>query len=470
MSQILVKHDPSLTKPEIIIPLTNSSEKEMGRGYDKNQGEIQQTSIYGIVSPLIQINNIMINFDEVQAFELSSTGVLPTVRLICVNKNNFLSTIDIPGNDNELIIQIIPPFDNIYKKINLVFYINRIKNLGGNIEVSGIYKSPKLFETQFKSFGKINTYKLFEDISNESKLGFASNTQMSNSEDRYIYCNNINYKTLLNDELISNDERCIYDWWVDFWDYMNLVDIYDKYTTIDSGEDMNIWISTQRGEITEGIEQLPHKVKAEINNHPISKTGDLYVEKYKIFNKPGKTVYEGSDKVYSIYRMDDNDYNDHLIQDGDIKNDIYKKYEYMGEVYGAYDYFLPVVEREAFMQKIQSNSIEVTLNHPLLSLYRGRKVDFIWYINDARYQEQINMLQEQDILNTNISSNIPLNDDPDGLHKSNYENKTGEFVIDKNISGQYLITKFTLKYLNGHWKTILTMNRPPITDKKLNMK
>lgn len=469
MSQILVKNDPSITKPEIIIPLTNSSPEEMGDEYIKNQGEIQQTSIYGIVSPLIQINNITINFDEVQAFELSSAGVTPTVRIICVNKNNFLSTLDRPGNDNELIVQIIPPFDNVYKKINLVFYINKIKNLGGNIEVSGIYKSPSLFETRYKSFGKINTYDLFNLISNDTKLGFASNVAGSDKSNRYIYCNDINYKSLLSREVISDNERCIYDWWVDLWDYINLVDIYDRYTTIDTGEDMDIWISAQRGDITEGVKQIPHKVKAEINNHPISKPGDLYVESYKTFNKPGKNVYEGSDKVYSIYTMSDSDYSDHLIQDGSIKEDIYKHYEYLGEVYGDYNYFLSHVEREAFLQKIKTTAIEVTLNHPIISLYRGRKVDFIWYINDSKYQENISALKDQGILNDDIKSNIPLNDDPDNEYRSNYKHKDGEFVIDKSVSGQYLITKYTLKYLGGHWKTILTLNRPPIQNKILNI-
>lgn len=469
MSQILVKSDPKLTKPEIVLPLTNSSKKEMGEEYIKNQEEIQQTSIYGIVSPLIQINNITINFDEVQAFELSSIGVVPTVRIVCVNKNNFLSTLDRPDNDNELIVQIIPPFDNAYKKINLVFYINKIKNLGGNIEVSGIYKSPELFETQFECFGKINTYSLFNKVSNDTNLGFASNVVENDEDSRYIYCNNVNYKTLLSREAISKNDRCIYDWWVDFWDYINLVDIYDRYTTIDVGEDMDIWISMQRSDITEGVEQIPHKVKAEINNHPISKTGDLYAETYKTYNKPGKNVYEGSDKVYSIYAMDDSDYTDHLIQDGDIKKDIYKHYEYLGEVYGEYNYLLSQVEREAFMQKINTTSIEVTLNHPVISLYRGRKVDFIWYINDSRYSENISALKDQGVINSEPVSNIPLNDNPGGTYESNYKHKDGEFIIDKSVSGQYLITKYVLKYLGGHWKTILTLNRPPINNKILNI-
>lgn len=81
MSIIQVKFDHKLKQSDIIIPLTNSSKSEMGDAYTKNQTEIQQTLVYGIMSPLIMVNNIVVDVVDVIDFELKSVDVTPTVNL-----------------------------------------------------------------------------------------------------------------------------------------------------------------------------------------------------------------------------------------------------------------------------------------------------------------------------------------------------------------------------------------------------
>ena len=48
MSQIKLVFDNKLKKPQIEIPLTNSSREEAGENYTTNWQQIQQTSSYGI--------------------------------------------------------------------------------------------------------------------------------------------------------------------------------------------------------------------------------------------------------------------------------------------------------------------------------------------------------------------------------------------------------------------------------------
>ena len=74
MGQILLKFDNQLKQSEIVIPLTNSSVEEAGDNYVYNKQGIQQTSIYGILTPLIQINNIVVDFLDVESFSLKSIG------------------------------------------------------------------------------------------------------------------------------------------------------------------------------------------------------------------------------------------------------------------------------------------------------------------------------------------------------------------------------------------------------------
>ena len=112
MGKIYLEFENKLKQSDIVIPLTNSSTEEAGSDYVYNRTGFMQTSIYGILTPLIQINNIIVDFTDVNSFILKSTGPVPTVSLSVRDRYNLISSIDTPGSDNELRIQILPQFDN----------------------------------------------------------------------------------------------------------------------------------------------------------------------------------------------------------------------------------------------------------------------------------------------------------------------------------------------------------------------
>lgn len=454
MSQIVVKFDPSIKQTEIVAPLNNSSVEESGSDYKDNQSEIQQSMVFGILSPLICINNIIIEFDAIREFSLKSSGPVPTLSMIVVDRFGLLSTLDNPGNDNEIRLQILPPFDNAYKKIDMTFYISNIRISGGKvITLTGLYKVPKLTSSNFKSLGKMTTYELVEYVANETSLGFASNISGS-SDKRYIYCDNKSYQELLSREVMRGGaETQIYDWWVDFWNCINLADIYERYNTID--KDLKVWVSAQNGECREGSKIEPIQISASLNNHPADSNSELYVIRKELKNKLGSQLQSGTDHVYSIYREADKEYTDTLVQDGDVKKDIFVRHEYLGEVYGDWDYLLSEKKYIAFMQKINTESLEVVTRTPLLGLMRGHKVDFIWYINDSTFTDKLHGLVENEYID-NFSTQIPLEE-----HVESKDDTNNKFTIDKMISGQYLITSVDIRYSsNNGWEQIYTLNRP----------
>ena len=65
---------------------------------------------------------------------------------------------------------------------------------------------------------------------------------------------------------------------VDFWNNLNLVDVYERYNAVDSEEDMKIWISGQNLESEEGIKAVPIQAVATLTNHPASRTTELFVQ------------------------------------------------------------------------------------------------------------------------------------------------------------------------------------------------
>lgn len=456
MSIITIEFDNTIEKSDIIIPLASSSKQEAGEEYnDSNRTDKAQTAVYGIQTPLIMINSTVIDFDAVQLFNLKSVGKLPELTMTVEDRFELINNIDKPGNDNEVRVQIIPRFDNAYKKIDLTFFITNIQVSGKLIRLNCTYKLPELTSSQFKVFGEIDTYSLFKDIATETKLGFATN--LSTLDDaRYTYCDNKSYFELMSSEIeFSNASEHIIDWWIDLWDNINLVDVKERYNAIDSDDDMMIWIAGQVNEVTADVEVEPQQVVASINNFPGFNSSELFVKKYDIINKPGMQYSMGSDKVYGIYEDSNKDCLDYLLQDGDIKKDIFTKYDYIGENYGDYNYLLAKQLRAGYLQKMSTETINVTLQSPLLGLMRGHHVNFIRYINDDKVEDRMNVLEKAGAIDRNVESNIPLSE-----YDVADDTGNGTYRVDKTVSGQYLILGVNITYSGNGWDYVLTLTKP----------
>lgn len=455
MGKIFVKFDSTIEQEDIIVPLTNSSPEEAGENYINNEYEIQQTSIYGIQAPLIKINDTVVDFIDVIEFSMKSIDVLPTVNIIVKDRYSLITMFNTPGCDNTLQVQILPQFDDAYKKINLTFYISSIKINNDYVHLTGVYKLSKFISSNIKSFGETNTYKLFSDIATETGLGFASNVEEDEGDKRYIYCDNKTYMELLTKEIkYSCKDLNIMSYWIDFWNTLTYVDIYERYNSKDSDEDMLIWISENNLEINESQTVTPVQVPTVLTNHPTMKNGQLYVNNYSIVNKGGNQMYDGTDKVYSVYGCDNKEYVDHLIQDGDVKKDIFTRCEYIGEYYGSYNYLLNEKKYNDFIKKISTESVQVELNTPLLAIMRGNKVNLTIYKNDDSIINKQTQLEDNGIINAEVETNVSLESDKESKVDD------GQYILDKSISDQYMVTACDIKFHNNQWKYIVTLNRP----------
>lgn len=459
MSIVTLEFDNTLTKSNIVMPIISSSTNEATEDYnDKNVSEIAQTAVFGIQVPLIMINTTVIDFNAIRYFELKSHGILPELIMTVEDRYEIINNLDKPSHDNEVRIQILPRFDNAYKKIDLTFYINSIQVNGSLIRLSCSYKLSQLSSSQYKSYGEIDTYSLFKTVATETNLGFATNVAQGNDK-RYAYCDNKSLLELLSSEInYANATDHILDWWIDLWDNINLVDIKERYLAVDSNEDLQVWVAGETHEVGVDKEIAANKVTAVLNNYKGIGRTELYVIDYAINNHPGMQMSMGSDKVYGIYEDINKEYTDHLIQDGDVKNDIFTKYNYLGETYGEYNYLLSKYLREGYLQKINSETIKVTLQSPLLGLMRGHKVNFIRYVNDDRLENKIKALEEAGAIDKDVESNIPL--DEYELNEVDENMSDGMFRVDRSASGQYLITGVNILFVDNKWKYVLTMAKP----------
>lgn len=458
MSAITVEFDNTLTQTEIVMPIMSSSAAEAGEDYTNTLSDKAQTMVFGIQSPLIMINSIVIDFDAVHHFSLKSESVLPELSMIVEDRYQLIENIDKPKLDNEVRVQILPKFDNAYKKIDLTFYITHIKVNGSLISLSCIYKVPILTSSQFKTFGEIDTYNLFKTVAIDTCLGFATNIAEL-TDNRYIYCDNKSFLDIMNEEIqFANCTEHILDYWIDLWNNINLADIKERYESIDSNEDIMIWVAGQVDEVTADKKIEPTQVPAVLISHPAFTNSELCISSYNIINKPGTLAANGSDKVYSIYENAKGEYIDYFLQNGDVQKDIFQKYEYLGENYGEYNYLIAKRIRESYIQKIGSEQIKVTLKSPLLALMRGHKVNFIRYVNNDIIENKIKAIENEGFIDRNVESNIPLQD-----FEIETDTDNGKFVVDKTVSGQYLITGLNAMFKNSGWEYVLTLSRPSLS-------
>ena len=450
MAQITVKYDPTLEIEQIqeLMYATTKEEDE-----SNTEGEFAQTKITGIVTPLIKVNHINIMWSQITNFELSSTDLLPKLSFTFIDDCGFVKSLEQPGNDNLVLVQILPAFEDAYKKINLRFYIDDVSIVRNKVTITAIYNVRSLYQYRIQAFGKMSTYDYLDKIAKECELGLASNIDGTKDE-HYIYMNNMNYIQSIKQEIsYAGEQQCIPDCWVDFHNYLVVCDMYERYNAID--KDLKVWTtSTVKPDVDATATIEPKQVDAIISNAIAMRNTQLFTNDYQVHSKSGNNKTYGTDRVLESYYMGNGESKSILIQDGDVKKDTFVKTIYLGEVFGDYDYFLQEACRNAYLRKIKSNYIEVALKQPVLGLERGQRVDFKWY--------EVNPLTQAVKDTKQVESNVPNPEQEDEPADAD------QMQINNQVSGQYLIIGTIIKYkgLEKGWEYILQLARP--VDKKEN--
>lgn len=464
MSLIIVQHDPSIILPEIVQPLTITNTDETGVENTGNTTGTLQTRITGIIHPLLSLNGFTVDFEDIESFELSGTNALPSCSFSFRDKKHVFSQLSNPGPNNQLQVQIIPPYDGAYKKINLLFYCTKLDITGNLVSGTGQYGASDFQQAQYKAYGLTSTWELCNTISSELQLGFASNCE-NTDDSRYVYCNYKSYSDLISDEMSISEstETRIMDWWIDFWNYLVLCDIYERYNTEDTEEDMRIYINSNPPDTSiDASTPEPLETDAVLIHHPSFAKTELYVEEYTMINNTYLGWYQGTTKMESIYSYDSKDYVDNFIMNGDVDESAETVvYEYGGEYYGDYNYKLAETAHEFYLNKMNMEQVQVTLNMPQLGITRGSQVRLVWYDNDTSNTMWRNAFEGEDGNGLTPISNLDLG------WLSDYVTATGSgtddvipLSVNLQVSGQYTVTGIVITFENYQWSETLTLVRP----------
>ena len=249
--------------------------------------------------------------------------------------------------------------------------------------------------------------------------------------------------------------QVLYDYWIDYWNNINLVDVYERFLSVDPIEDLMIWVSPLQSSEHDNTkysadDELYMKVPAIISNHPTTTSEDLSINSYNIVNS-STAISSGTDRIYSTYNMQDSEALDYLLSDGDQRKDIAVKYHYLGEYNREYNYLLSNACRGMKKDKMWNEIIEVVLYAPTLAITKGSKVNLHWYDTNNDLQNIKESVVDEDI-QTNIiipQSNVQSNTD-----------SGPKYDINKQISGQYYVLSNKIAFYGNNWYHTLRLTRP----------
>lgn len=461
---IVVVFDNTLQLPEIKMFLNNPDSDEVDKKDAAEYTNLQQSKTYGIQAPLVKVNEFTIPFNDVLEMDLTCKKI-PQVNLVIRDRLDLVKTFDKPNAEHgKLQIQILPPFEDAYKKVNLTFYIQNTEIDGDEISIKAIYDIPGWHDNKMKAYGQVTTYEFFESVAKEHKLGFATNVTATDDK-RWIYVPNTKIASILTQECsFGGDREVLLDWWIDYWNNLNLVDVRERNETIESIEDMQTWILASRYPKTETEEvSEPFRCEAMVTNNETFRDMQVYISDYQI-QSSGAANLGGTDRVIEYYKNEDLLTESFCLQNKDIVDSVYLKYDYVGENFGEHQYLLQSECRSAYLRKINAQKLSVDLYMPSLAFSRGTKLNFYWY----KTNDMTNLTEMSD-----LESNIQLPEstgvevgDPDKADLSD------NFIIDKQISGQYYIetSDFYYDYGDGayDWRHHLVLTRPSDQEERFN--
>jgi len=456
---IEVRFDPTLILPDIKMPIYSEDDEADPRGKefgsDGDTTVLKQTKVDGVMVPLVRMCNQTVFFSEIVDMHLYINQV-PKLDITIEDQLGLIKNLDTPSWDNSLQLQIIPPFDGAYKKINLLFYVEQVNIKGSIISMSATYHIPNFWDHELKAYGEITTYEYMETVARNFGLGFASNVT-STDDKRYIYNPMMNIVSHI-DKTVSyahnNNKESIFDWWIDYWNNLVLVDKYTEYKEKVSDENLQIWVVDNTPSIGgDDNTQIPVKMIAAFNNHPILKNSQLFINEYvPVYSSPGVT-----DQIFDTYSMDKLEQTTTLIENGDAKDNLQKSYIYGGEYYGDYDYLSRAAAKNMMLAKIDAQTIKVSIRIPTLGLVQGGKANLWWYDENNYVTGPIT-----EAANEEISSNIEL---PDSVILDD----SNGWVINKMISGQYYISEMSFRYhTQFQWSQEFLLSRDGIGFEKYN--
>lgn len=429
----IVYHDPSIQIDTIIKKYTPQKTDVENNIWGNNKHAANERT-EGITIPIIKLNNLTIEFQHILYFKIESKGFVPTIVLTIIDYNNLIKFKDIPGMNNVITIYIGNNINSPYKPIKLNFYITSVNTSNGKITYTGIYKLFALKNSQLKSIihkgctscktsetYELNTFEYLHDIALDCGLGFAATDKCKEIEDRLPRLMiSQNYEDFIKQQIEFGglDENSIFDCWIDFYNYLVLVNVSWVFNENNDPNVLAIFVEEGLNNNNED-DQFPkiyECLRTITNTNQVGMTNltfDYYediVKNSSLMNKGNlKTVYymvpegnNGTNRIntFQVQTIEDSIDGKH-IEDYEIKKTASFVFDF-----NKYNVNKQKTIRTDFFEKRRSKIMKVKMIKPNYGLTRGILVNLRMLEFDAEIKRNI-LYEDENLKKENTNSNMP---------------------------------------------------------------
>jgi hypothetical protein len=253
---------------------------------------------YGAYMPIIQINSNKFDANEIIFMRLNVDGKLPTID-ISVSDTDGKFDISFPLDGDVISLYLRPPDTDNQKPITMDFDIMSIDSYSAakTYSFSGVAKIPGIFAEQCKSFTSNTSFEHIQDVCEELQIGFASNE--TGTDDTMIRI--CPFDTL---EVFTayKDDDSFFDWYIDPFYYLCMVNINKQFTLEDKTEEINISTGSPLSGM-QGNDDAQESIKGSlILTNQAEKAGqNIFIENYSLENKSGSIWRRNGYKRYATW-------------------------------------------------------------------------------------------------------------------------------------------------------------------------
>jgi hypothetical protein len=450
-----------------------------GNTHAEDTGKNDRTSkTTAIDRPLIVVNNYPFQRDDVKSFNLSSSGLYPTVSVTLIDTRKIFTVDSFPRDGDKMTVFINSKNESTYKSIHMDFEITDIsvtRNKEGDpnkVRVFGRASIPKLFAENCQHLEEDTSINHLQTIATELKLGLASN--IDETTDLQVRIQPfINYLDFINQivstSYISDDS--FQNFFIDQYYYLNFIDINKIFNALNpSIKDFQETVSSLPVSYAEEMESSTDNdnipTKLFLTNKSNFSTNNNYVGKYRIINQ-SNTIDEIHGHFRDVQIYDDNAEErldefriEALSTDPANLTDIQEplkgnreseeyldlvKHKYMGrqevgeEGIGNVhqNYIFAQLHNRRNFDETQKIKLEVTLPTFNPSLYRYMKIPVLLYHIDQEQLETSNRLD--DTKKSAGFSDSAIDNGPRDEPKPDQ-------ILDQFLSGYYIVESIDISY------------------------
>lgn len=248
---------------------------------------------FGTKYPGIVINNFVFLDTHIKSFEMSCYDKIPKISLTIQSPDPYFYTNHFP-HDGDVLNLYIRGGHEVFKPIRGDFLITNVDSSkqdanisGGKIFVTAEYRIPTFNGEFCKCIPEKTSSEAILEIATELELGYVTNETALN--DKMTWINPFNsYKDYLNDIVLHTykDRVSFYDWWIDWYGNINLVNINKPFSVDDMEPPKEIQAQSYLQEDNVKNTYIGQKVVPNIlTNNPEGRASNFFVSAFTILNQ-----------------------------------------------------------------------------------------------------------------------------------------------------------------------------------------